>query len=302
MNVNALRDADNDPGFYVAATSAAKNWPGAILYQSSDGGASFQSIATLTARATMGMTLSTLGNYFGGNTVDELNTVDVRLYSGALSSVTYEGLLEGVQAALIGDELVYFRSAHLNANRTYTLRGFLRGRRGTEHEIKNHGPGERFVLLTPANIKRITQSTADIGKTRLYKAVTSGQKFESVQAKPFTNEGAALKPYAPVHIGGGRLVDGSLPITWVRRSRISGEWRDYVDIPVGEEIELYEIEICSFGFESVVRAVTVKDSTSYMYDAAAQIEDFGSLQPVLYVRIFQISATVGRGYPATAII
>jgi hypothetical protein len=121
-------------------------------------------------------------------------------------------------------------------------------------------------------------------------------------AQSFTNTGAALKPYAPVHIGGGRLPDGAWHITWVRRGRLSGEWRDYVDVPVSEDAELYSVEICSAGFTSVVRAVSVSGSSEYEYSAADQAADFGSLQAALSIRIYQISATVGRGYPATAII
>jgi hypothetical protein len=301
MNINALRDVDDDPGFYVAVTSAAKNWKGAVLYQSTDLGASYQSLATLTARATMGTTLSTLGSY-SGNTVDELNTVRVRLSFGTLASVSYAAMLEGANAALVGDEVVFFRTAHLNADRSYTLSGLLRGRRGTESKIGGHAPGERFVLLKPATIKRISQGTADIGKTRLYKAVTSGASVEFTAAQSFTNEGAALRPYSVAHLGGGRAGDGAVLISWVRRNRLSGEWRDYVDIPLSETVEQYVVEICTFGFLSVVRTVTVKDATTYTYDAADQIADFGNLQGSVYVRVYQISGTVGPGYPATAVI
>lgn len=301
MNVNALRDVDNDPGFYVAVTSSARHWPGAVLYQSSDGGASFQPVANLTVRATMGQTLTALGS-FGSNTVDDINTVRIRLYYGALSSVTYGAFLDGIQGALIGDELVYFRNAHLNADGTYTLSGLLRGRRGTEDKIYGHMPGERFVLLTPATIRRVGQSTSDIGKTRLYKAVTSGLPFASVPTQSFKNEGAALKPYSVAQLGGGRNPDGAVLLSWVRRGRLSGEWRDYVDVPLSEEFERYEIEFCTPFFASVVRMVTVENATSYTYETASQTADFGSPQASLWVRIYQISATVGRGYPATATI
>jgi hypothetical protein len=302
MNVNALRDLDNDPGFYIAVSSSGKTWPGAVIYQSSDGGASYQSIASIKTRATMGFTLNALGSYEGGNTVDEINQVRVSLLYGALSSVTFDAFLEGARAALIGDELIYFRTAHLNADRTYTLSGLLRGRRGTENKIFGHMVADRFVLLTPATVKRIGQVTADIGKTRLYKAVTSGAEIASAAVQAFKNEGAALKPYSPAHVGGGRAADGALLLSWVRRGRLSGEWRDSVDVPLSEEIEQYDIEFCTPDFLTVLKTVTVKNASSYTYEAADQAADFGSLQASVYVRVYQISATVGRGYPATAVI
>lgn len=302
MNVNALRDADSDPGFYAVVSSSAKAWPGALLYQSSDGGATYQAIATLTARATLGRTLTALGSYSGGNTVDESSTVNVRLLYGTLVSVGYAGLLEGAQAALIGDELVYFRNAVLNGDGTYTVSGFLRGRRGTEAKITGHTANERFVFLTPSTVSRIAQETADIGRTRLYKAVTSGATLSSAAAQSFTNEGAALKPYAPVQFGGGRAADGALLLQWVRRGRLSGEWRDGVDVPLSEASEAYEVEIYSAGFGAVLRTISGLTTPQATYSAAQQVADFGAVQPSLCVRVYQVSATVGRGYPASATV
>jgi len=299
MNVNALRDSDNDAGFYAAATSAATGWQGATLYQSSDNGASYQVVTTFTSRATMGRTTGALGDYSGGNTVDEINTVNVSLTNGTLASVSYANLLEGIQSALIGDEIVHFRDATLNADRTYTLRGFLRGRRGTEAAMATHATGERFVLLTPATVKRIAQETADIGKTRLYKMVTSGATLSSAMAQSFTNNGAALKPYAPVHVGGGRDASGNLTINWTRRTRLSGEWRSNVDVPLGEAAEAYQVEIMNGS--TVVRTIDAT-APNCTYATADQVADFGSPQASVSVRIYQMSAVVGRGYPASATI
>jgi hypothetical protein len=299
MNVNALRDADNDPGFYAVATSSAKSWPGATMYQSIDDGASYQAVTTFTARATMGRTINALGSYQGGNTVDELNTVTVSLPFGTLVSVTYANLLEGAQAALIGDEVVYFRDAVLNANGLYTLRGFLRGRRGAEGAMSAHKIGDRFVLLTPSTVKRIPQVTADIGKTRLYKMVTSGASLSGAIAQSFKNEGAGLKPYAPVQVGGGRDAAGNLTITWTRRTRISGEWRNGVEVPLGEDLERYEVDILNGS--TVVRTLSATTPT-VQYSAADQVTDFGSPQSSVSIRLCMMSAVVGRGYPALATI
>jgi hypothetical protein len=298
MNINSLRDSDNDAGFYAVATSSAKSWPGATMYQSIDGGASYQVAGTFTTRATMGRATDALGDYGGGNTVDELNTLTVSLTFGTLASVTYASLLDGAQAALIGDEIVYFRDAVLVASGLYTLRGFLRGRRGSEASMSRHAIGDRFVLLSPATVKRIPQVTADIGKTRLYKMVTSGASL-SAAAKSFTNAGAGLKPYAPVLVGGGRDAAGNLTIQWTRRSRMSGEWRDSVDVPLGEASEVYEVDILNGS--TVVRTLT-STTPGVQYSAANQTSDFGSSQASVSIRVFQLSAVVTRGYPASATI
>jgi hypothetical protein len=298
VNINMLRDADNDAGFYAAASGDA-SWRGATLFQSADGGASYQSIATFTNAATMGQTVNALGDFHGGNIPDELNSLTVRLTSGELSSISFDSFIAGIQQAVIGDEIAYFRNAALNSDGTYTLTGFMRGRRGSEYAMSTHVARERFVLLNPNTMVRVAASTSDIGRTQLYKAVTSGGSLGTTAPQSFKNEGAGLKPYAPVQVGGGRNAAGDLIINWTRRTRIGGEWRDNVDVPLGETREQYQVDILNGA--SVVRTLTVTTPTM-TYAASDQVADFGSAQSSITVSVYQISEVVGRGYPANATI
>jgi hypothetical protein len=45
-----------------------------------------------------------------------------------------------VNAAVLGDEILYFRDATLESDGTYTLRGLLRGRRGSEYAMARTWP------------------------------------------------------------------------------------------------------------------------------------------------------------------
>jgi hypothetical protein len=302
MNVNMLRDADNDAGFYAAASGTSNKWPGAVLFKSADNGASYQRVATFTAPATMGRVVGTLGGFSGGNIPDELNSIVVRLNSGSLSSVSYASFLAGAQAAIVGDEILLFRSAVLNVDGTYTVSGLLRGQRGSEYAINTHGANERFILLNPSTIVRVPGSTADLNMPRLYKAVTVGSTLAATNPKSFTNAGAGLKPYAPAHVGGGRDANGNVLIQWVRRSRISGELRDYVDVPLGEEMEAYLVEIWDAGYTTKKRTIDGLTSPVATYSAADQSADFGGLQSAVRIKVFQLSAIVGPGYEARATI
>jgi hypothetical protein len=302
MNINMLRDSDNDPGFYVAASGADAKWPGAVLFKSGDNGASYQQIATMTAAATMGRAIDALGNFTGGNIPDEINRITVLLDHGTLSSVSYAGFLNGAQAAVIGDEIVLFRDAVMNADGTYTVSGFLRGQRGSEFAIGRHGALERFILLTTSGIQRIPGVTADLHMPRLYKAVTVGGSLARTRAQAFTNEGAGLKPYASVHVGGGRNAAGDVLIHWTRRSRISGEWRNGVDVPLGEETEAYDVEIYDAGYTTLKRTLAGLTSPGATYSAADQAADGMAPGDPVYLRVFQLSSVIGRGYPAQATI
>lgn len=297
-----IRDADDDAGFYAAACARDPlvTWPGASLYVSSDSGASYSLLATLPNEATMGYTTDALGDFAGGNIPDESNSVNVVLNNGSLSSTNYAGLLAGTYAAVLGDEILYFRDATLQANGSYTLTGFLRGRRGSEYAMADHAIGDRFVLLNTANLVRITQSTADIGVARLFKPVSGGGTLAGTTAQAFTNLGTGLKPYAPVHLGGGRNAAGDLTINWTRRNRIDGTWRDSVDVPQSEASEAYEVEIYADGtYAALLRTITGISAQTTTYLAATQSTDFGSPQATVYFKVYQLSATVGRGHAAS---
>jgi hypothetical protein len=303
MNINMLRDADNDPGFYAAAcatNTAEIGWPGCQVYVSVDSGTTYSVAFNVPPpESVLGVTTDALADFAGGNIPDEISSVNVELTHGSLSSTTFSGLLSGANAAVIGDEILFFRDATLEVDGSYTLRGFLRGRRGSEYAMPLHAAGERFVLVDMARMVRVAQSTADIGIPKLYKPVSAGRTLALTASQTFTNEGTGLKPYAPVHLGGGRDASGNLTINWVRRNRISAEWRDSVDVPNSETSESYVVEIYDDDeYTSVLRTITGLSSPTTSYSAANQTTDFGSPQSTIYFKVYQLSAVIGRGHAA----
>ena len=66
---------------------------------------------------------------------------------------------------------------------------------------------------------------------------------------------------------------------------------------LGEASEAYELEILSG--VSVLRTLSAT-APSTLYAASDETLDFGSTQSSFAVRLYQISAAVGRGLPATA--
>jgi hypothetical protein len=173
----------------------------------------------------------------------------------------------------------------------------LRGRRGTEWAMSTHQAGEVVLVLDPATLSRVS-SLDEVGLSRLYRAVSIGSDPSLPAAIAFTNEAASLKPYAPVHISGSRNGGGDLTITWVRRTRYSGEWRDLVDVPLNEASEAYEIDVLD-GAGQAVRTLS-STSPSVVYPAADQATDFGAPQAIVDVAVYQLSAAVGRGFAGRA--
>ncbi len=93
---------------------------------------------------------------------------------------------------------------------------------------------------------------------------------------------------------------GDLTIRWTRRSRaLSADSWGAVDAPLSEEVEAYAVELLD---GVTVKRVLSATTTSAVYSAADQTADWGApLGPgdSLTVRIFQLSALVGRGAPKT---
>jgi hypothetical protein len=223
----------------------------------------------------------------------------VRLVQGTLESTTDLAVLNGANACYLGGEIIQFVNAVLQSDGSYTLSRLLRGRRGTEGFAKTHTTGETFILLTAGTTKRHNTNTASIGATRYYKAVTLGNPVTGAATQQLVSTGADLKPYAPAQFGGTRGGDGSFSISWVRRTRVGGAWLDGTGtVPLSEDSESYDLEILNAAGTAVVRTVSGLNTPSYFYSATNVQADFGSLPQTIRARVYQNSATVGRGFPA----
>jgi hypothetical protein len=308
LDIPILRDADDDHGHYVAVDGDGTNWDGAVVYKSTDGGTSFSQIAASTNDAVTGSAGTVLGDWTGGNVFDEANSVTVTV-SGTLTSSSRAAMLadRSVNAILVGDEILRFRTATLSATAdgmsTYVLTGLLRGQRGTEWTMGLHEADERVVLLTIAALRRIDMDNAEVGLTRNYKGVTIGRLLSSAATEEFANNAVGKKPFSPTDLRIARNGSNDATLTWKRRTRLGSRLVGSAGIscPLGETTEEYEIDIYEDGtYTTIVREVTGLSSASYSYPAATQSGDGLTPGDPIYCRIYQISATVDRGYPLEA--
>jgi hypothetical protein len=276
--------------FAMAGTVAA--WSGSTTNRSDDGGATYFPLLSVTTSTIKGVTEDILGSTNFHNNIDNSNTVTVILLEGELASVNDLALLNGANIAVIGSEVIQFKTATLIEPNKYTLSGLLRGRLGTEDKISGHVVGETFVLID-GNVPKLEMPNGLINLPRKYKAVTFGNTLAETTEQDFTFTAQALKPLSPVHILGDRDLSQNLTITWVRRTRVGGEWLDNVDAQLGETSEEYEVDIMNGG--TVVRTFSGLTSPTVTYTAAEQVTDFGGAQSSVLVNIYQISSAVGRG-------
>lgn len=302
LDIPALRDEDDDPGLYAAMwrSGVGQTWHGARLHRSVDSGATWQEIATVANQAVVGELVSAPSSGDGYTWDDEQEiVVDIVTDDAALSSRTDEAVVAGANLLAIGEHgrwhLVQFANAELVSPGRYRLTRLLLGRRGTEHLIGSEQAGDRVVLLSGPGIIRVPMQTAQIGASLQYRAVSSGSSFASVDPVTFIGAGQALKPFSPVSGLITRDESGNITLTAIRRDRLSATLRDGVPVPMSETEEAYEVDVLDGPNGSVVRTIDSLSTPEAEYSAVDQASDFGGLANPVTMRIYQLSASVGRG-------
>lgn len=301
LDLPLLQDIDSSPpgatGYYYAMAAVGVGWPAGVLYSSVDG-ATWNQIGFSRDSIIFGSVSVPIGSPVNPWTWDTVNELTVFLARGTLSSISDLNVLNGANAAIYGDEIIQFANATLNADGSYTLSRLLRGRRGTEHTTSDHVAGELFISLA-GGLHRNTLPTSQIGISSSYRAVTVGGLTAGAQTNELTPAGNDLKPYSPVHIRGARDGSNNLTITWFRRTRIGGGLMDGTGtVPLAEDSEAYSVEILD-GMGVVKRTISGLSSPTAGYTAAQQTADFGSVQSAIAVKVYQLSAQVGRGFPGS---
>lgn len=287
----------NAPGFVGVMAGYSDSWPGALAVRSIDDGQTWADLQAYSGKATIGTTQDVLPA--SDCTLIDQRSLLVYVISGEFESVTRDQMLAGINYAAYGVdgrwEIVRFQNATLQADASYLISGFVRGEKGTEWASGLHEAGDYFILLDDPDNEFIGMAVGSIAVPATYRGVTSGASLDDAADVPFTYQGVNLECLSPVYAKGSR--DGSSNFTgaFTRRSRLSSSWwATGVVAPVGEASESYEIDVMDGS--TVARTITAS-TPAFAYSAADQTTDFVSPQASITFRIFQLSATVGRGYP-----
>lgn len=304
-----LRTADEELAAYAAVhpSGSTGSWRGAVTYSSIDSGANWSSEAiTPSPGSTVGTATNALGNFIGGAVFDEGNTLTIRMRNGVPSSSARATLLNSdTNAAAVRSgstwEIIQFRTVVNNGDGTYTLSGLLRGRRGTEHAIAGHAVGDEFVLLDPATVRNIVIENSELGITQQFRSVTVRQQLASASTQSGVINAVRLKPWAPVDLRAERNTsDNDIVYTWKRRSRWQTRFTGPagMNVPESEATETYVVEV--YRPSTTLRRTTTVTSPTWTYTTAMQTADGQTPGSAAILKIYQVSAAVGRGYPLEA--
>jgi Putative phage tail protein/GTA TIM-barrel-like domain len=302
LDLPLLRGDEPADAGYVAARQTP--WPGDVAIFGSPEQTGFMLKGFAAAPATLGTTLNPLAAGPEGR-FDHGARLQVMVEGEELVSVTALQLFAGQNAAAVrnedGDwEVLQFQTATLLAPGTYELSDLLRGQGGTEGAMRPAvGSGAAFVLLNAA-LARLDLTASEIRLPYNWRIGPASRDIAdaSYVTTEHTFKGLGLKPLSPAHVHGVRA-GGDVVIGWIRRTRIGGDAWEVPEVPLGEDAEVYEVDILD---GAIVKRTLSSTIPTVTYSSAAQVADFGSEQPSYQVRIYQMSASYGRGTPRAAVV
>jgi hypothetical protein len=322
FDVSLLRDQDETQTsllFYAGLTGANLN--GARLVRSTDGGASWQVLATFTGDPSLAWgTAPTALPQGRHGVIDRDTSFTINMVRGTLPGSVSEADLHNdrqLHALAYGAdgrwEIMRYStlidttgSPDEPQGEVYTISGLRRGQSNTRHNQGSHQSNDRVILLDPAKMKRINLALEDLSTEFLYKIVPVGRSVELTPTISFTLNAEAHKPAPLSHVTGSRdIATGNWSIDAIRGGRIGYQWVDYVTTPLTEQFEEYELDVL-WGAGGAV-AFTIADITSWPHviteaefiaaGLSTESPNADGTSPfTIYVKPYQLSAVVGRGH------
>jgi len=284
MDLPALVTTDDALLYYVAGHGAANAWRGFELQRES--GTTYQEEAQVTYSQTLGV-LDVALAAAPREYKDTTNTITVTT-NKALYAATYEELLLGKNAALVGDEIIQFQNVTDLGGGQWLLDTLLRGRLNTIPT--SHTIAARFVLLK--NPASVPADIALLDQTFNLRAVSYGTTASSATPVAVTFTGESQREWDPAFLDA--VQNGSdWDVTWQHRKRLGNAVTPIDSINFEGTWRIYFTK----GATTVSKESTVEN---YTYTSADQVTDYGSPQGSWdEVKVVAMNRFTGEGSPAT---
>jgi hypothetical protein len=295
LDLPLLTGSEDPQSLHVAAV--ASPWPGTVGVWSSASDSGFSLNRQMDVPAILGVTQTAMHAAASG-LWEAGPALRVRLSAGQLSSVSEEEVLNGANAAAIGDgtpenwEVFQFVRATLVAPRTYDLSIRLRGQAGTDGVMPAEWPtGSYFVLLDRA-VPQIELAATARGLERNYRVgqIDRGYSDPRVVSATLAFDGVGLRPYSVSHLAVSGRLGTTIAASWIRRTRIDGDSWQGIEVPLGEDAELYEVR--ALQGTTVLRQEYVA-SPAWAYTPAMQDNDGAATG--FSIAVAQVSSRFGPG-------
>jgi hypothetical protein len=269
--------------------------PAVNIYENT--GSDLLSLNQLLSPTQMGVLVTPL--LAGPHTIiDEGNIIQIDMNDGNFQvlSDTETNVRNGSNAIAVqtsnGDwEIIKFVNAALQSGRRYNLSRLFRGQLGTYPIMEASIPaGQPVVFLDTATIVPLNIPESRRLETINYRygpnVYPTGSSF--YQDLAHLGKAVGQRPY-PVADVQFFPQSGAVMFTWKRQTRFGGEGFEEETVPLNEDSERYQIDLLD-GSDVLLSTVEVT-TPAYTFTGAPS---------VFKARIYQMSASVGRGRPVTA--
>jgi len=268
-------------------------------------------VYTAQYRATMGSCATTLPNWAGGSAyIDTSSTLTVNLIAGSLASTDLATLLSSfTNVAFVGNEIIQFLTATYIGEvaapgsggawtlHQWQLSGLLRGRRGSEYWISQHGANEVFALYDNQGLRFTAMTISCLG---LDLSMEISDPDGTVTTASIELAGYHEWPYAPALQTGSFDGSNNLNLGWSLRTRLL----DFSLVtgaaglaPNDTTTVRCDLLDAMTGNVALPNAFTVSAGTGQV--TSAQIASIGltpGVSPVM-LQLRQYNSQVGFGYP-----
>ena len=280
---------------HIAVT--ADPWPGTVGVWSSPDLFGFELNSVVAAPAVIGVTETSLMTARPG-LWDRGAALRVRMVGGALSSAALASVLNGANSMAIGDgtsanwEVFQFVEAELVGPDTWDLSMRLRGQLGTDGIQPPQWPVGSTVVLLDRSLQQINLAASARGLVRNYRIGVTARGYDdpTVVSRSEAFDGIGLRPYPICHLRATTTLADDVTAYWTRRTRLDGDTWQAVEVPLGEEIETYAIQISVGG---AILAEYQTQEPKFEYSVAAQSAD--GVVGAFEIAVAQVSVRFGSG-------
>ena len=197
--------------------------------------------------------------------------LDVYLPKLPLSSLMEEEILSGRNRFAVETQMGWetFQAVHaeLVAPNVYRLSQLLRGLDGSHEDMMDIIQAGARVTFLDSGWQAVELPPNYIGETVNLTSNAAGRPSDPIA---FNYRANHLRPLAPVHSKVDYKDDMAI-ISWIRQSRIGGDNWGGLDIPLGEDSEIYRVELLSEGqstseYEVIEPQITLSISDLFTID------------------------------------
>ena len=204
-----------------------------------------------------------------------------------LSSALEDDVLNGANRFAVetqsGWEIIQIQNIELIGANHWLCSNLLRGAAGSDADMMESVPAGARVVYLDQGLETLPIDPSRIDENISLTASAAGRESDELL---FTYQARYLRPLSPAHGKVEYLDDGTVKISWIRRTRIGGDsWAGF-DVPLGEDVERYRIEFWAGDIlsksnetetaELVVLANEVSAATDIRISQASQSFGYGS--------------------------